>query len=69
MPVAPSSRFSIRFLAPLVIALLFIFITALSLQAAPVSPPASIGMGNTAPILSGWFTVLWADGRPGTHLS
>ena len=38
MPIALSSRFSVRLIASLVAALLLIFITAINLQAASMSP-------------------------------
>jgi M6 family metalloprotease-like protein len=75
MHAASSSRFSIRFITPLVIAFLFTFITAVSLLAAPVSPAQPIGFGPAAGYSAsadswiGWFTIFWADGKPGTHLS
>ncbi len=69
MSVASSSRFSLRFIAPLVVSLLFVFVTALSLRAAPVPPPTPIGTDESVATLNGWFMVVWADGKPGTHLS
>ena len=70
MSVVPSSRFPFRFIAPLIVTLLLIFITAVSLQAAPVSSaPHVLDRAASTGTLNGWFTVLWADGQPGTHLN
>ena len=69
MHTAQLPRFSIRLIASLFIVLFLILITAASLQAAPVSPPTLIEMGNNTATLNGWFAVIWADGKPGIQLS
>lgn len=69
MSAAHSSRLSIKIIVPLFFALLLILITAASLQAAPISSTPPIGLRPAADTLSGWFTVFWTDGKPGTQLS
>lgn len=69
-----SCRF-VRFGIPPIIALCLILITAASLQATPLPPVHPIGLRHlpdrsaSAATLHGWFSVFWADGKPGTHLN
>lgn len=75
MQPATSSRLSIRFAAPVVSALVLILITVVALQTAPVSLASPIDLRLSAhrlassDVLLGWFSIIWADGKPGTHIS
>jgi M6 family metalloprotease-like protein len=63
MSASHSPRLLSRISIPLFFALLLILITAVSLQAAPVLPVP------TADTLTGWFSIICADGKPGTPVS
>ena len=70
----PSARLVVRIIAPLIIALLLIFVATVSLHApvswaAPIDSPNLAAQSVSVNSLSGWFMVIWADGEPGTHLS
>jgi M6 family metalloprotease-like protein len=70
MLALPLSHRWLRFSASLVFALFVILIATVSLYAAPVSSAPRIDVRPAVTdTLSGWFSIVWADGKPGTQLS
>jgi M6 family metalloprotease-like protein len=66
--LASASRHWLRYCVPLVLVLFFLLFMTVNLSAAPILGAPPLAARPAATTLSGWFSIIWADGKPGTHL-